>query len=99
MPTINRKTNKIENVEWGSNQSAPFYNSKGWKVLRNNYIRLHPLCEECLYKGISTPAEQVHHKKEFLSGKTDDERWSLLLNPNNLMSVCRKCHSEIHSSR
>ena len=99
MPTIKRKTNKVENIKWSSNQSAPFYNSKGWKILRNSYISNHPLCERCLEKGISTPAEHVHHIKEFLSGKTELERWNLLLNPNNLMSVCINCHNAIHHNQ
>ena len=96
MPTINRKTNKIKNIEWSNNQSTPFYNSKYWKILRNSYIQQHPLCEMCLNKGISTPAEHVHHIKEFLSGRTEEERWQLLLNPDNLMSLCLNCHHEIH---
>lgn len=96
MPTINLKRNSIKRIKWNKNQSAEYYNSVGWKTLRNAYIAQHPLCERCLLKGISRQAEQVHHVQEFLTGKTEEERWSLLLNPNNLMSLCKDCHYEIH---
>ena len=46
--------------------------------------------------GISRQAEEVHHKRPFLSGQTEDERWQLLLNPNNLMSLCAECHDDLH---
>lgn len=99
MPTITRlkdlKTSKHDKYKH-NNQSAKFYNSKSWKTLRNSYIRSYPLCERCLENNIITPAEHVHHKREFLSGNTDEERWQLLLDTDNLMSVCIKCHKEIH---
>lgn len=96
MPTINKKTCKQENIKWNTNRSIEFYNSPAWKTLRNNYKLHHPLCEECLNKGISKPAEHVHHKIPFLSGKDDNEKWSLLLDVNNLQSLCAYCHREKH---
>lgn len=82
-----------------SNRSAKYYNDRRWGLLRNWYIRNNPLCEECLLKGISRAAEHVHHKKEFLKGKTEEERYELLLDPDNLESVCKECHQEIHEKR
>ena len=96
MPVINRRTNTIKNVRWSKSNSAPFYNSKGWRTLRNVYFNSHPLCEQCLMNGISRPAEEVHHIKPFLTGKSDEERWKLLLDINNLMSLCSECHDEVH---
>lgn len=64
--------------------------------MRNWYIRRHPLCEVCLANGRTTSAQQVHHKREFLSGLTEQQRWDLLLNEDNLMSVCKQCHMDIH---
>lgn len=99
MPTINLKRNTVKPIKWSVNQSAPFYNSLVWKKLRNAYISQHPLCERCMLNGISRPAEQVHHIKEFMSGQNDDERWQLLSDSNNLMSLCKECHREIHNKR
>ena len=38
MPTINLKRNTVKSVKWNKNQSAEYYNSVGWKTLRNAYI-------------------------------------------------------------
>lgn len=95
MPTINKKTCKEKTYHMPSD-SAEYYNSKYWKELRNRYIRQHPLCKMCAMEGRSVPAEHVHHVVPFMQGKTKKERWSLLLNYNNLMSLCRECHQKIH---
>ena len=55
---------------------------------------MHPLCEECLKKGIYTPAILVHHKKHLNDGNVNDP--SISLNFDNLMSVCMDCHNKIH---
>ena len=100
MPLINRNTQHIKKTTYKhTNQSSKYYNSKYWLKLRNSYIVSHPLCEECIKKDIITPAEHVHHKKEFLSGTSEEERWSLLLDESNLMSVCAKCHHKLHNSK
>lgn len=74
-----------------------YYHSKYWKNLRTAYITDHPLCERCLKKGFSRPAEEIHHIRPFLTGVTDEDRWDLLLNPNNLMALCERCHHEVHN--
>lgn len=100
MPTIIRlKDIKKDKEQKNVNRSAKYYNSKAWRTIRNSYIRNHPLCEICLSKGIVKPAEQVHHKIEFLSGITEDERWKLLTDTTNLLSLCIKCHKEIHNNK
>ncbi len=97
MPTIPRlKDTKHVDRQKPIIQSSNYYNKKGWKLLRNSYIRLHPLCERCLESGITTAAEEVHHKIPFMTGMTEEQRIGLLLDPNNLMSVCRDCHLKIH---
>ena len=100
MPLINRNKQYIKQPTYKhDNQSSKYYNSKYWVKLRSSYIVNHPLCEECLKEDIITPAEHVHHKKEFLSGIDEEERWSLLLDESNLMSVCVKCHHKLHNSK
>jgi len=100
MPYIN-KTPRKEKTKRSrhSNQSYRYYHSRQWGLLRNYYITTHPLCEQCLANGISREAEEVHHIKEFMSGETDADRWQLLLDETNLMSVCRDCHMQIHGER
>ena len=57
---------------------------------------LHPLCENCLLNGKITSATEVHHKQIILSGKTDTDRYALTLDSNNIMSVCKDCHTRMH---
>lgn len=99
MPTINKNKHYIKQEPYKhDNQSSKYYNSKGWANLRNAYIVNHPLCEECLKEDIITPAQHVHHKIEFLRGSSDGERWNLLLDPENLESVCVNCHHKLHKN-
>jgi predicted HNH restriction endonuclease len=57
----------------------------------------HPICEECLKKGKVTAAQDVHHKKSpFKDGEIN---WNLLLDYDNLMSVCKDCHGKIHAAQ
>lgn len=59
-----------------------------WKRLRDKYVKYHPYCERCLANGIQTPVEEVHHILPIYKGGKN--------NPENLMSVCKKCHIQIH---
>jgi len=102
MPTINRdvKIKQPKQYYKHNNVSAEYYGTVMWKNLRNSYIKENPFCEYCLkeYNRVRL-ADEVHHIKEFLSGKTEEERMELLLDRDNLMSVCRDCHLEIHNAR
>lgn len=71
-------------------------NSKDWKALRKRKLTDQPVCEACEEEGKSTLAEEVHHRipVESVSGETQMRR--LMFGYNNLMSVCHKCHSNIH---
>jgi len=79
------------------NQSNKYYHNKLWRKLRDDYIGHHPLCERCLEYDRITPAVDVHHIQPFLRGKDEKERWELLLNPNNLMALCKRCHLHLHN--
>ncbi len=98
MPTINRK--QINNKDVGykkNNSSSQYYNTKQWVNLRNYYYKRQPLCECCLAHGYVTPATEVHHKRRILSGKTEEDRYELLTDESNLMSLCYRCHDAIHN--
>ena len=65
-----------------------------WRKLRLLYLQNHPLCEKCLSEGRTKAAADVHHiKSPFFNGTYSKE---LLLDENNLMSVCKECHAAIH---
>jgi len=64
---------------------------RAWKRIRDSYAAAHPLCEECLKRGVYTKTEQVHHIKPLAEGGTHARE--------NLMSLCSSCHSRIHAER
>lgn len=77
--------------------AAKFYKSSAWLATRAAYIKARPLCEDCLDRGIYTPAEIVHHMKEITPSNIDDP--TITLSFNNLRSVCRECHAKRHGAR
>jgi 5-methylcytosine-specific restriction protein A len=97
MPTINREYIKPPKEKYQREEnSSPYYNSNSWRLLRKFYYERHPLCQECLKRDIVRPAEEIHHKRPFLTGETEEERWRLFLDENNLMSLCSVCHDKLH---
>ena len=104
MPWLNKrkvgqpnKVDKQETINRRNKKWQKYYGDKRWKQLREWQIRTHPLCQDCLFEGRSVPAEEVHHIRAFGDGKTEEEKWSLLLDPLNTVSLCKKCHSKRHA--
>lgn len=77
--------------------AASFYKSKAWQACRASYIDQHPLCEDCLARGIYTPAEIVHHIVELTPENITDP--TIALSHDNLRAVCRECHAAEHGAR
>ena len=72
-----------------------FYNSTAWRNTRRDYKQsVGGLCEECLKKGIITPAEIVHHKTPLNKDNVSD--LSVSLSWDNLQALCRPCHAKAH---
>ena len=64
---------------------------RAWKRIRDSYAAAHPLCEECLAKGVYTPTEEIHHILPLSQGGTHDRE--------NLKALCKACHARIHAER
>lgn len=79
-----------------THDSQYYYDKKEWRKLRKQYYEEHPLCEECLKEGNYKPANDIHHKIHFMSGKTETQRIRLLLDYNNLMALCKYHHLQVH---
>ena len=72
-----------------------FYSSGAWQDCRNEYMkRAHHLCEDCLRKGIYTPAREVHHIEELTPENI--HRPEVTLNFDNLEALCKDCHNKEH---
>lgn len=72
-----------------------FYKSKAWKQLRATIVsRDGGLCVDCMKKGLIVPAEEVHHIIELTPENINDP--DIVLNADNLVSLCRECHRARH---
>lgn len=101
MANINR--NVIGNIRSNKKDTPSYkeykkyYSNPAWKSLRDLYLSSHPLCEVCASHGRVEPAVAVHHKIPFSRGVDEIHKEQLLLSENNLLSVCKTCHSLLHN--
>ena len=95
MPYLKKaiKEPKIKKVNKEDRQKI--YQSTRWKKLRLAKLMDQPLCEICLAKGIITPAIDIHHKDSFLNYE-GLARVDKAFDYNNLLSLCKECHSYLH---
>lgn len=90
MPYIKRlpKKQRTNNTEKRRERSK-YYASSTWRKLRDGYFMQHPMCELCE----CTPAEDCHH---IITPFTQKDIEYFFYNPNNLISLCKKCHGDLH---
>ena len=73
------------------------YNTRRWRNLRASYLMEHPLCEICKKNGVITPAVDVHHRDSF-TNYTGLNMLDKAFDYDNLLSLCKKCHGNIHKN-
>jgi 5-methylcytosine-specific restriction protein A len=67
-------------------------------MLRQLKFAENPLCELCEKKGLTIPAEDVHHIVSFMSTDDTEQRYHLAYDFGNLLSLCKVCHQKIHNT-
>ena len=73
-------------------------NSYAWQKLRHSKFVANPICERCLEVGRVTPTEEVHHIIPVEQGRDETEMRKLAYDYNNLQSLCKACHAEVHAN-
>lgn len=96
MPTL-QKPSKQRSRTFNRADRQKVYQSAKWQRLRKAKLMQNPLCEECLAKGIVKPAVDIHHIDSFMN-YTGNMRLQKAYDFNNLQSLCKECHSELHKS-
>jgi len=71
---------------------SKLYKTARWKRLREGQLNLQPLCMFCMDMGKVVSAQVCDHIKPH---KGDDKLFS---DPDNLQSLCKKCHDS-HKQR
>lgn len=106
MPTIKllpKKTNKKKPYVYrGPKNDArrkerqKVYQSKLYKILREEKRRSNPLCQVCELYGRVKLMEHVHHLVSFVGIEDPDRAKELAYDFSNLLSVCRAHHTALH---
>ena len=82
--------------EMQSAETGKFYSSMPWKNARRAYISQHPVCELSLLENQVKPAQHVHHIIKWFEQDTEDIKWMLMLDPDNMLAIDNKVHQYIH---
>lgn len=86
---------KLQVRQWSrdrGNTSARGYDAE-WRKVRAEVLREHPLCADCLARGIVRAATVVHHIRAI------SECPELRLESRNLLALCRDCHELRHGRK
>jgi len=67
-------------------QSNPWYHTLLWRALRLQQLNRESLCAIHLRRGREVGATVCDHKVPF------GDSWEMFIDPNNLQSLCHKCH-------
>lgn len=94
---LNIKQKQVKQLNMNTLSKAQYYGMKGWKAVRDKKIKEQPLCELCQILGRTEIAQDIHHAIKFDQQYTDDMKLALLLDYDNLVSLCERCHQNIHS--
>ena len=103
MPTLprlkdQRKTRyRYRQIRYEQDDYRSLYGTTQWSNIRNRYRREHPICECCEYAGYIEAMSDVHHIIPFSTGYNRDEQYMLMIDEDNIVSVCRQCHNDIHN--
>ena len=97
MPTIYKPKPKKKATDAKRKERQNIYQSTRWQRLRALKIADQPLCEMCLKEGRYKAAEDVHHIVSFV-GKSRNEQYRLAYDYDNLVTLCKQCHTRIHNS-
>lgn len=60
---------------------------RDWQRLRLSHLADHPLCVPCGENGLTVEATEVDHRTPHKGDR------ALLMDPDNLTSMCKACHS------
>jgi len=78
---------KLRQVENRPNSYDRGYDSK-WVVVRKQHLLNNPICLDCLKEGRYVAGQEVHHIKKLA------EYPELRDVSENLMTLCKSCHSK-----
>lgn len=86
-PKVHRPARPDQSVAPRLSAHARGY-GRDWQALRLSHLAQHPLCVPCSAAGLTTEATEVDHATPHRGDR------DLLMDPGNLTSMCKPCHSK-----
>jgi 5-methylcytosine-specific restriction protein A len=81
-----RRPGSVRPADDRPSASARGYDRR-WRQLRTSHLADHPLCVPCSERQLVVQATEVDHRTPHRGDR------SLLMDPGNLVSMCKPCHS------
>ena len=92
----NQKPRKFKNEN--TERKKKSYNTQAWKNLSRIQKMEKPLCECCKIDDKVSSVEEIHHAIKFDDQENPEVRSMLLLDKDNLISLCKDCHQKYHKN-
>ena len=98
MPQIYKPKKKREYIDYNKKREKrqSVYNTGLWRDMRLAKLMQYPKCQICEIEGRITLADEVHHALSFLD-VPEDQMLAVAYDADNLVSVCKRCHSRCHT--
>lgn len=75
------------------------YANKTYRQIRAEKFLSSPNCLHCQLLGRSEPATDLHHILKFYDQIGDNNKICCLIDPENMITLCGKCHKHIHGDQ
>lgn len=100
MPTIKKPKKNYSRKKHGVHEliQKHVYSTTRWQRVRKAYFMEHPLCTRCLSQNRVKESQEIHHVIPLKTSNGDlNYLLQLAFDYDNLMSLCSKCHEDIHA--
>lgn len=64
-----------------------------WRKIRQEVRERDLCCQLCLYEGVYSPGQEVHH----IIPREHDNVDQMVFNADNCIYLCRDCHHRVHN--
>lgn len=97
MPYLKKpKTQRVKQIRTDTyTKRRKVYQTERWKRLRLGKLHSQPTCEICDARGIISLAVDVHHA-DSVTNYDGEMLLYKAYDPDNLVSLCKECHSWLH---
>lgn len=79
-----------------NNKEQKYLTNRRYREFRTQCLSKHPICELSLIENQIAPAEHTHHLIKYFTQPSEDLRYMLLLDPDNIICVTQHLHQAIH---